>query len=607
MSQSKKIASKTPWLVRPSVDLIVGCGGWTLPLFAVVFLLTKGHGMALSIGFYALSLVINYPHYMATVYRAYHRQADFAQYRRYTLHLSLVLLFVLLLGHRFYQILPWVFTVYIIWSPWHYSGQNYGLASMFIQRAGVKLSSAQRRGWQVVFVSSYLMLAVAFLSQASLDPAIISFGLRPSIARLAQWFFLLSFGISALYASLSLRLKTDKRGMLAPAILISSQFLWFVLPVLLSLTTNFELPQVQYSSGILAILHSTQYLWITMYYARRESNATQTSAWKSWKYALVLVAGGIALFLPGPWIISYIGHYDFTSSTLFFVALVNIHHFMLDGVIWKLRDPKIASLLLDRKTRKEETSGNATDGFVVRPAYPQLRKFAMPLAATLLIGLGVVDLCRYFLGADYGKSSRLALSAKLNPNDAPLQLRWALADLNEAHFDGAVAKMKQAVALNPRNPVIQRSFVQLLVESQRYDEALVQYKEMKRLGLMDVDSLVNYGILAAENHQYDEAIASWTQALKIDPNQLNARLYLAETLNNQGQTKASIPHYEKYLTQAALQGGNVGLTPAQVAHVATKLADAYSKENCPDCEERASEYRKKASEFTTIADKFSGK
>jgi hypothetical protein len=35
------------------------------------------------------------------------------------------------------------------------------------------------------------------------------------------------------------------------------------------------------------------------------------------------------------------------SSFLTFTALLNIHHFILDGAIWKLRDSRIAALLPD--------------------------------------------------------------------------------------------------------------------------------------------------------------------------------------------------------------------------------------------------------------------
>ena len=69
-------------------------------------------------------------------------------------------------------------------------------------------------------------------------------------------------------------------------------------------------------------------------------------------YFLTLLAGGIALFIPGPWLVSYAFHYDFTTSFLIFMALVNIHHFMLDGALWKLRDTRVSSLLVGVATKR---------------------------------------------------------------------------------------------------------------------------------------------------------------------------------------------------------------------------------------------------------------
>jgi hypothetical protein len=58
------------WIYHPAVDLIVGCGAWSVPLL----LLAGGAGSTRTwaVAFYLLALGFNYPHYMATVFRAYH-------------------------------------------------------------------------------------------------------------------------------------------------------------------------------------------------------------------------------------------------------------------------------------------------------------------------------------------------------------------------------------------------------------------------------------------------------------------------------------------------------------------------------------------------------
>ena len=219
----------------------------------------------------------------------------------------------------------------------------------------------------------------------------------------------------------------------------------------------------------------------------------------------------------------------------------------------------------------------------------------------MLVGLGFLDMTRFFLVADVAKPARLARAEKLNPYDALLQVQLSRSNIDAGNTDDGITAMRRAVALNPQNFATQNSLAQVLLGDQRYEQAFLQYQHMRNLGMMDVNALINYGMLASENRQYDEAVASFTQALKMDSNQLNARLYLAETLNKQGKTKASIVHYEKYLTLVGLRGGNAGLTPQQIAYVALKLADAYDVEKCPTCADRAADYRKKAEIFTALA------
>ena len=74
---------------------------------------------------------------------------------------------------------------------------------------------------------------------------------------------------------------------------------------------------------------------------RDAEQAARAGGWSAWRYWTTLVAGGIALFLPVPWLASYGWHLDFTASVFIVAAIVNLHHFMIDGVVWKLRNPRV--------------------------------------------------------------------------------------------------------------------------------------------------------------------------------------------------------------------------------------------------------------------------
>ncbi len=289
------------------------------------------------------TILISWPRSIAPI-----AHATISRTTNLTLHLTLLLVSDRRASARVAsQFLPWIFTLYICWSPWHYTGQNYGLLLMFVRRSGNAMTTAERRWLRAAFVASYLMLLASFETGGSSDPLILSLGLpRSSLCRFAwSWARLFSF-----FIVLAFRRLVEQKGlrpMAAPLTLAFTQFLWFVLPTLLELHADYQIPQTRYSSGILAVLHSTQYIWITSYYQQRQERALGESGWRMSAYLLTLVAGGIALFMPGPWLVSYAFHFDFTTSFLIFLSLINIHHFLLDGALWKLRDSRISSLLVD--------------------------------------------------------------------------------------------------------------------------------------------------------------------------------------------------------------------------------------------------------------------
>ena len=82
-------------------------------------------------------------------------------------------------------------------------------------------------------------------------------------------------------------------------------------------------------------------------------------------------------------------------------AIVNIHHFILDGAIWKLRDSRVASILLPKKM----------DVSVATPIAPNRHPILWRLAA----GVGAAALVVSFLGI----GEDLALTRALAQSDLP--------------------------------------------------------------------------------------------------------------------------------------------------------------------------------------------
>jgi len=86
------------WIYNPWLDLIVGCGAWSAPLLLVSYWSIASSARAWAVAFYALALFFNYPHYMATIYRAYHHAEDFRKYRIFTVHTTALILLTLFLS-----------------------------------------------------------------------------------------------------------------------------------------------------------------------------------------------------------------------------------------------------------------------------------------------------------------------------------------------------------------------------------------------------------------------------------------------------------------------------------------------------------------------------
>jgi len=574
-----------PWIYGPGIDLIVGCGAWSAPLLLISYVSLASSARTWSVVFYVLALFFNYPHYMATIYRAYHRAEDFHKYRVFTVHITALVVLTLLLSHFWLRLLPWIFTIYLTWSPWHYSGQNYGLFMMFARRAGADPDKAVRRALYGAFVASYLILFLGFHTGPSTDPLFLSLGIPAVISRWEQGALGVIFVVLSVFGFSRLARSAGWRRLVPSLTLFSSQFLWFMLPAAISLFKGLAIPQNRYSSGVLAVMHSAQYLWITSYYARREAAGEAVSPvsgkgsrnWRPLAYFGVLVVGGIALFVPGPWLASRAFHQDFTASFLIFTALVNIHHFILDGAIWKLRDGRIASLLLNSR---ERISSAATEAGGQLAAVRRWlvgnsggAHFLRVSAAVLMLLWGTVDQARYYLALHADDLRDLERAAALNAFDSSLQMRLAHRAYEDGHPQQAEAAWRRAMQANPADPAPRQALLQFLIDQNRYDEAYRLTEASLRYAPKDANLLVDAGFLALQRGRADQARADWDQAIAVDPLQINAHLYLANELDREGNAQAAASHYNAYLEKIARQKGQDRPAPDRIIAIVLRMAD----------------------------------
>ena len=577
--------------------MIVGCGAWSAPLLLLAYFSLASNTLRWSIAFYGLALLFNYPHYMATIYRAYHRAEDFHKYRVFTVHLTLLVALTLIVSHAWYRALPVIFTLYLTWSPWHYSGQNYGIFLLFARRAGAQPDNRHRWALYSAFLMSYTILFLNFHTGPSTDPFFISLNIPSSISSGLQIALGIAFLVCSAYGLSGLLTKVGWRALVPSLTLFSTQFVWFLLPTLLALGEGFHVPQSRYSTGVLAVMHSAQYLWITSYYARREANAEGRQNWHPLAYFAVLVAGGIGLFIPGPWISSHLFHFDFTRSFLIFTALVNLHHFVLDGAIWKLRDGRIANLLLNSQVRLTDTATSVGKTLTAR-----LRWFAGPStaahrlrmgAAVGLLVWGTLDQARYYFALHTDNLRFLQRAVSLNAYDASLELQLASKELDAGRPDFAMAAWKRGMQANPVDPAPRNAMLRYLTSQQRFQEAYELTRAALDRSPHDQQLLVNHGILAMQLGHADEALKTWQRAIAADPKQLDAHLYLAAELDREGKPADAATQYGAALQIVAHQGAENRPPASKLTGVSLRMADCYARADQPEQAVRSYELARK--------------
>ncbi len=158
-------APPSPWLVGPTADLLLGCGVLYMVLFVAFGMagpeLRSLTPVSLPI---LLALVLSAPHYGATLLRVYENRADRSRYFLFAVHATLAVCTLYVIGLHSTAVASWLLTIFLVWSPWHYSGQNYGLAVMFIRRRGVPLPPSVKRLLHASFILSYVLLVLVLFT-----------------------------------------------------------------------------------------------------------------------------------------------------------------------------------------------------------------------------------------------------------------------------------------------------------------------------------------------------------------------------------------------------------------------------------------------------------
>lgn len=387
--KSVAVAATRRWLFGPKSDLLLGCGLLYLMFFLLLALQGRTIEALLPLSVTPLiALFLSIPHYGSTLLRVYESPQSRHKYQFFSVYLTgaIFLWFVVSVYSSLAGTL--LLSLYMMWSPWHYMGQNYGIALLFLGRRGISISEGTKRLIHVSFLLSFLLTlteiqsfpsSTGFYRVLTLE---LSPGMRDTLFTVLGVLYLASTAAAAAV----LAQRASLRDLLPTLLIIFTQALWFLVPLfairlgLFQSSVALSMDYAIYAFFWVAIAHAIQYLWITGYFA------INTGADSSLPGFLLkaLLAGALVwvvpvfLFSPG-----LLGTRTYGAGlSILIAAAVNVHHFVLDGAIWKLREGRVAAVLLRSVSPQSETAAMRT----------------RPLLKPVLMTIGLACVVAHYLG-----------------------------------------------------------------------------------------------------------------------------------------------------------------------------------------------------------------
>ena len=362
-SLSPKTASsrRSPWVVSPVFDMLFVAGGLPIILIAVNVLLTgwqlpepvpggqtQYSELLLSLVLVGQHLFAN-SHNVATYLRIWGSEED--RDRFYFYRTWLVAAFFLLFVWGLYSPAATGAFVYFFLMAvfWHYAAQSYGVALIYCYKRDYILSQIEKRVMKLCMTSLSAFAILRIASFRNFSPyewygvPMPFFGPLPSI------FFhtaAVTFALSVIAFAYVIAAKFIREGKIFP------------LPSLMVLLAVVALGMSESSTNAMLwfyippFFHGTQYLAICLSYALKERGDVETislgklfSSPLAGRLFVTTVVMGAFLYVVIPRTFEHFG-FNYAMVAGLVLATVNIHHFLTDAAIWRLRDPRCREILL---------------------------------------------------------------------------------------------------------------------------------------------------------------------------------------------------------------------------------------------------------------------
>jgi hypothetical protein len=345
------------WIVHPAVDIFLCCGGavwlhFTAHYFFAAPMSKIAVLQALAIFSVLGTHMLGETHIAATLTRIYGSARSRQKFQTYTLGMMFVFAMLGVAGLVFPNITPLLAKAYLLLIAQHFTAQTYGIVLLYCYKSGYQLSMNDK------FVLRWLLNITALLA------IVRQFTYRQYngtgfLAQPVPFWGPLPESVVYSVNALLLVLIMAFAGMLAKNVWRNRQLM--PLPAVLTLVTGVAIFAVgRDQSGIIflyapAFYHGSQYVALSLaYYLKDRGLPADIPAWEiskaciqpvALKYMGLLLLVASAIYIALPRLLEEFGiKYTVAFATIFLVF--NLHHFVTDMAIWKMRDPETKKLLV---------------------------------------------------------------------------------------------------------------------------------------------------------------------------------------------------------------------------------------------------------------------
>jgi hypothetical protein len=355
--QTADSSKQSLWLLNPLLDTLFCCGGLVWLFFLVSYFSNGPHGPAPIVQTLAIVAIVgahalSEPHTTATLARVYRTPETRRLLAPWTHWAALICATLALTGLIVPGVTPVLTKIYLLWVVQHFTSQTYGFALMYCYRGGYKLSTIEKR---VLALLMHLTAAFAIIRQLTF----YEWSANGFLAqKLPVWGPLPDWVLQSCTGALLLVAATFA-VLIAKKAIINGQTL--PLPACMTIATGILIFTIgQQPSQIVwifvpAFFHGSQYLVLSAHYHLKRnvegsnlkslnlsSLLTQSAGVRYYGFLFI---SAMFIYVAVPRLLQEFGfNYTLAFATIF--AAVNIHHFLTDSAIWKLKDQNVREILL---------------------------------------------------------------------------------------------------------------------------------------------------------------------------------------------------------------------------------------------------------------------